>query len=408
MPIYVYHGRDAGGNLRTGERLANSADNLSTHLLKEGITPISIIASKKIKNVWRQLYDKLFEKKITLDELGMFARQMHLLTKSGVVISNALKRLAENVHNNAMSTTLYGMVEKLEAGQDLASSMQSYTKVFSPLMISIIRVGQSSGRLEEAFLRINQYIELETGTKKNIKTALRYPMFVFIAIISAIIIINIFVIPAFANVFTQTHMQLPLATRMLIVMSDFLIQYWIYIGIAIVVLIVGLWRYLKTPRGKMIWHKYQLQVPVLGKLLKRVILLRFTQTFTITINSGVPLIDGIELAGQSISNEYIRHQILKMRKSIEHGNTLPQAAAQTNMFTPLELQILTVSEETGELGPMLEQITAFNKGEVEYDIKRLSDIIEPLSIVALAIMILILALAVYLPIWDMVNLAHGT
>jgi MSHA biogenesis protein MshG len=405
MPIFIYQGRDNAGKLVKGSRMAQNSDALSMLLNKEGVIPISIVPSDKVKTDLQTIKDKLFAKPISQDELGIFARQMYTLVKTGVPLSAALKNLGSTMKNPTMRTTLYGIVEHLEAGQDLASAMQGYA-AFPPIVISMVRVGQSSGNLAESFLRINQYLELEGSALKNVRSAMRYPMFVVIALIAAIVLINIFVIPAFANVFAQAKIQLPLITRIFIAFSNFIIHHWLIL-ISIILIIIGSFIYwVHTPEGRLKWDGFLLNIPIIGKMLRRIVLLRFAQSFAITINSGIPLIEGIELIAQSVNNDYARDRILLMRGAIERGNNLAQAAALTDLFTPLELQVLSVSEQTGELGGMLEQIAIYYRREVDYDLKRLSDIVEPLLIVLLSGVILVLAFAVYLPIWDMAKLAH--
>jgi MSHA biogenesis protein MshG len=404
MPIFVYQGRDQTGKMITGKRLAQTSDTLSAQLIKENIIPISIDSADEARSSWLVFKEKLFQRPISLEELGVFSRQMYSLVKTGVPLSSALRHMADSVPNPTMRTTLYGVVEHLEAGQDLASSMQNYI-VFSPIVISMIRVGQSSGNLAEAFLRINQYVELEGDAAKNLKTAMRYPIFVLVALFAAMIVINVFVIPAFANVFAQAKMELPLATRIFIAFSHFFTAYWIFLLVGTVAAIIAFMYYINTPEGRYNWDKLLIHLPVVGIMLKRIVLLRFAQSFAIMINSGIPLIEGIELIAQSVNNDYARQRILLMREAIERGNNLAQAAAATNLFNQLELQILNVSEQTGELGAMLEQIAAFYRREVDYDLKRLGDIVEPLLIVVLSGVVLILAFAVYLPIWNMAKLA---
>jgi MSHA biogenesis protein MshG len=405
MPNFTYQGRDSTGKLVSGKRTAQSADMLGAQLTKEGVIPISILAGEASKTDLGSLKDKLFREKVSQEEMGVFARQMYTLVKTGVPLASALRNLAASMRNATMRKTLFGVVEHLEAGQDLANSMQNYP-VFSPMLISMVRVGQSSGDLANSFLRINQYIELEGSAVKNIKTAMRYPMFVMIALTLAIVLINIFVIPAFAHVFTQAHMDLPWATRFFIAFSNFMINYW-YVILGVVALAAGsFYHYINTVDGRLVWDKFVLRIPIIGPLLKRIVLLRFAQSFSITINSGIPLIQGIELISQSVNNAWASSRILKMRESIERGNNLAQSAATTDLFSPLELQILGISEQTGELGPMLDQIASFYRREVEYDLKKLSDIVEPVLIVFLAAVILVLAFAVYLPIWNMAKLAR--
>lgn len=405
MPNFTYQGRDSTGKLISGKRVAPSADQLGAQLTNEGVIPISILASEASRNEWQIIKDKFFQQKVSQEELGVFARQMYTLVKTGVPLAAALKNLGSSMKNPTMRKTLFGVVEHLEAGQDLANSMQGY-RVFSPMLISMVRVGQSSGDLANAFLRINQYIELEGNAVKDIKTAMRYPIFVVVALTLAIILINIFVIPAFAHVFAQAKMELPWATRFFIAFSNFMIGYWYLLLGGLILAAAGFSYWINTKEGRFTWDKWLLRFPIIGPLLKRIVLLRFAQSFSITINSGIPLIQGIELISQSVNNAWASSRILKMRESIERGNNLAQAATATDLFSPLELQILGISEQTGELGPMLDQIASFYRREVEYDLKRLSDIVEPVLIVFLAIVILVLAFAVYLPIWNMAKLAR--
>jgi MSHA biogenesis protein MshG len=282
--------------------------------------------------------------------------------------------------------------------------MQHFPEVFTPFIVSMVNVGQSGGRLAEAFLQINQYLELESNAVKKAKIALRYPLFVVIAIFAAIIVINIFVIPSFATVFAASNVPLPWATRVLIKSSLFMVKYWLYLLIGIFILLGLFFQYIHSIKGKLRWDQLLLKMPIIGRILKRIVLLRFAQSFSIVITSGIPLIQGIELVAKSINNTYAREKILSMREAIERGNNLTQAATGTGLFTALELQMLGVSEQTGELGEMLDQIAGFYKREVDYDLQRISDFIEPVLIIALSGMILLLAFAVYLPIWNMIKL----
>lgn len=381
-----------------------SSGILSTQLIQEGIIPISITEEQTKNNLWTKL-SKMIEPLPTTDELGMFARQMYTLTKTSVPLAGALRSLADNTKNQKMAHALYGIVEHLEGGQDLAASMQHYPDVFIPMIISMVRVGQNSGRLPESFLRINQHLEAQAASQKSLSTALRYPLFVIVTMVGAIIVINMFVIPAFAHVFEQANVELPLATLIFIGMSNFMLKYWPFLLVLLLGSYVGFKYYLKTSKGRYRWDYFLLKIPLIGKMLRRIIMLRFAQSFSITIESGVPLIEGIELVAQSIENKYAQSKILLMRDAIERGKSLTQAAAATELFSGLELQMLNVSEETGELSAMLDQISSFYKREVEYDLKRLNDIIEPILILFLGVVVLVLALAVYLPIWNIAKAA---
>lgn len=405
MPTFEFKGRDRSGKEISGERFGSSEDALGAQLIREGITPIRIKRKQEATSLSEQL-DEFFKKRVSNEEVSMFARQMHTLCKTGVPITSALKLLADNARGSRLTRVLSRVVDYLEAGQDLAESMQHFPEVFSPIMVSMIRVGQSSGQLDAAFLRLNQYLEMEGGTLQKVKAALRYPTFVMIAIVSAIILVNVFVVPTFANIFAQNNLKLPTLTVILITISQFTLQYWVYILMVLAVIGAVIYHQLHTPAGKLAWHKFKLDLPIIGRLLKRIVLLRFAQTFGVTVNAGITIPEGLTLAARSIDNAYAEHEIMEMFNAVQRGNTLAQAAQGTALFTALEVQMLKVSEETGELGNMLEQIAIFYQREVDYDLKRMNDIIEPLLLVALAGMIMMLAFAIYLPMWDLVKIVH--
>ncbi len=406
MPTFEFKGRDTAGKQIEGLRLASSVDHINLQLTKEGITPVEIKLIPTETGTWKLIYDFLQGGRISSDELGIFARQMYTLTRTGVPISLAIKRLAETARTKRMTTALNGIAEALEAGQDLAAALQRYPQTFTPIMISMVRVGESSGRLDEAFLYLSQYIELEASAVKRISTATRYPLFIFSTMLVAIFVVNVFVVPTFAKVYEQAHITLPALTKGLIWLSQFTSEYGAYLAVLALALVCGTVYYLKTAEGKLRWDRFQLKIPIIGLLLKRIVLLRFTQVFASVTKAGVPLLESLQLSGQAIHNAHAQQEVFAMRDTILKGKSLTQAALSIDFFTPLEVQMLAVSEETGELAEMLQQMSLFYEREVDYDLKRLNDIVEPALIVGLALLILMLALAVYLPIWDLIKLAH--
>jgi len=406
MPTFKYNGRDGSGDLVSGERLADSADSLSGQLFNEGITPIQITLQQEQRGLLQKLKILFEKKRVSTTELALFTRQMYTLNKAGVAISTAMKHLSKTSYSLRMSQVLMGISQRLESGQNLGTAMEQYPDVFSPLIIAMVQIGQNTGKLDNAFLRLTEYLELEGSTIKRVKTAIRYPIFVMSAIIIGIIIINIFVIPAFAKVYMRANIPLPWMTIILISISNFFVNYWIYLLIVTIILGIAVRQYLKSPQGKYKWHKYQLKIPIIGYLLQRMVLLRFSETFTIIVNSGIPINEGLTLVAQSISNQYAREEVIAMKNAIQRGSSIFQAASSCKLFTSLELQMLSISEQTGELGEMLNEIALYYQREVDYDLKHLTDIIEPILLSCVAVMVLFLALAVYMPIWNMVKLVH--
>jgi MSHA biogenesis protein MshG len=406
MPIFKFQGRNNEGQLLAGERTAQSAEGLTEQLFKEGITPFQVTEKVERESI-RKKFSKMFEsKKIPNNEISLFTRQIYTLNKAGVPISSAIKHLSKTSRSARFSQVLLDVSESLESGKDLAQAMEEYPDIFTPLIVAMVRIGQNTGQLDNAFLRLTQYLEMEGSTIKRVKGAIRYPIFVMTAIVLGIIIINIFVIPAFAKVYAKANIELPKLTTMLISMSNFVLANWVWILSVIGIGVFLLLRYLRTPIGKYKWHKLQFQLPVIGILIKRMTLLRFSETFSIIVNSGIPINEGLNLVAQAINNMYARDEINHMQDAIQRGSSIYQAAMSCGLFTTLELQMLAISEETGELGAMMSEIARYYQREVEYDLKRLTDVMEPILLISIAIMVLLLALAVYMPIWNMVKLVH--
>lgn len=404
MPNFKYQGRNSNGKLVTGVRSSESIDLLSSELFKEGITPIKISPLSEKRKFSLNLQFSFGKKRVSSAELALFTRQMYTLIRSGVPVIAAIKHLAESCRTHYFASVLDGLATQLESGKNLAAAMQNYPNAFSPLMIGMVQVGQSSGRLDESFSNLTRYLELESSTLKRIKTAIRYPIFVICAIIAAVIIIMIFVIPTFAKVYAKANIELPLFTIYLIKLTTFITEYWfIFLGIVLLI-IIAVRDYLKTKEGRFKWDRYKLRLPVVGILIRRIILLRFTQTFAIVMNAGIPIIEGLSLVAISVENAYAYDEVINMQKAIQEGKGIVQAASLCKLFTPLEVQMLAISEQTGELGTVLSDISQYYQREVEYDLKRLTDLIEPIILAAMAVLVLLLALSVYLPIWNMVKL----
>lgn len=407
MAIFHYQGRGVRGDLVRGNIEATSADAVATQLFNSGITPIDIVPARPKSDVLTQLRRLTARKNPTLSDLILFSHQMHTLTKSGVPIIQALAGLAESTRNPAMAQALADITANLEAGRDLSSSMARHPQIFPSLIISLVQVGESTGRLDEVFLQISQYLELEKDTRDRIKAALRYPAIVISAIAIAIVIINMFVIPAFAKIFKSFRVELPFATRLLIGVSDFFVTFWPYLLAGLAIGIVALRSYVKTENGRYHWHKMKMRLPLVGDIIRRATLGRFARCFAMTSRTGVPLIQGLTVAAKALDNEFIAERVLSMRNGIERGESLTRTATLSGMFTPLVLQMLAVGEQTGAVDSLLLEVAEFYEREVDYDIKSLSAAVEPILMVAIGIMVLILALGIFLPMWELARAARG-
>ena len=404
MAKFSYTGRSNDGSAVSGEVEANSAEVVLNQLSNGGITPISI---EELQQREPLQLPRLFEQRISLDELSMFCRQMFSLTRSGVVLNRAIRGLAESVTNERLRKVLIEVESNLSSGMNLATALGKHDRVFNSLFINIVNVGENSGRLELAFRQLASYLELEKDTRRRISGAVRYPMMVLIAITIAIVVLNIWVIPVFADLFSQFGANLPLPTKILIGTSNFFVNQWPLLIVLTIVLVVSVGYYINTDSGRLRWDRRKLRLPMIGSILERAILARFSRSFALMLSSGVPLIQSLELASQSVGNVYMGNNIRGMREGIQRGESLLRSAVQSEMFTPLVLQMIQVGEETGQVDEMLNEVASFYEQEVDHDLKNLSSYIEPVMIAAIAGLVMVLALGIFLPMWDMMSVMQG-
>ena len=403
MGAFRYKGRNGRGESVVGIMEAATIDAVANHLFNLGITPIDIHdAPAKSQSVWMR---EIGHKRIELTELVLFCRQMYTLFKAGVPIMQALKGLRDSTHNRALAAVIGQVNEALDAGLDLTAAMKRHPKVFSTLFVSLIQIGETSGTLDQSFLQLAGYLERDQETQQRIKAATRYPMFVVIALVIAVFIINMFVIPAFAHVYAGLHAKLPLATRILIATSQFTVAYWYDVLAAIVLTVLGVRAYVRTVDGRYRWHHWRLHLPIVGPIFSRALLGRFARALSITIKSGVPLVQGLTVISRAVDNDYVAVRILQMRDGIERGESLTRTAQATVLFPPLVLQMISVGEESGSIDTLMNDVAEYYEREVDYDLRNLSTAIEPLLVVGMGILVLILALGVFLPMWDLAHAA---
>ena len=400
MPKFAYSGRNAEGQLVEGELDSGSAGGAAGDLAQKGITATSIkpVQGSRSQNV---LEIELWPKKVTLDELIIFCRQMYALTKAGIPIIRAMKGLADSTRSKKLSETLFEITDKLESGVSMAAAMQNQTNVFSELFVAMIHVGENTGRLEEAFKTLSENLEMERDTRKRVKQATRYPTMVMIAIGIALAVVDMLVIPQFDSVFKKFGADLPLPTQVLVATSNFFLDYWWAVLLLIALVIHVFRRWVQTEAGKLKWDRKKMNFPTVGVLYEQVTLARFTRNFAMMLSAGVPLIQALAVSAEAAGNAYVGQQIKDMKSSIERGESLLRAARQSEIFTPLVLQMISVGEETGSLDNLLLEVADFYDEEADYSLKRLSDSIEPILIVAMGGIVLVLALGVFLPIWDL-------
>lgn len=407
MASFNYKGRSSTGEIQNGAIDASDMNAAAKILVGKHITPIQINPIEKTNGETRKTQGS--EKKINfltpnvaLNDLIIFARQMYSLSKAGIPIVRAVTGLT-TTRSLRLRYALFDIIASLEKGRTFSSALAQHPKIFSRLFVSVIHVGENTGQLDAAFLQLSNYLEREQATRKQIKAATRYPMFVIIAITMALVIMNIYVIPVFANMFAKLGSDLPGTTLFLLAMSDFFVNRWyVLVGVILVSTIITK-HYINTQKGRLKWDYFKIAAPIIGPIVERSLLARFSRSFSMMLKAGVPLTTSLSLVAEAVGNAYMGDAIINMRRRIEKGENLTRVAIGSKLFTPLVLQMISVGEETGRVDELLEEVSDFYEREVDYDLAGLTSKIEPILISVVAAMVLVLALGIFTPMWDMMG-----
>ena len=405
MALFAYRGRNGSGDLVEGTQEGADAGEAAALLMASGVTPVSIDAvsggAAGGGRPFGEAFADFFRPKVTDEELMLFCRQLYALLKSGVPIMQGLAGLQQSATSPTFGAVIQRVRASLDAGHEFSAALAREAPVFSEFFVNMARVGETSGKLEEILLRMYEHIEFSLFMRNQVKSATRYPMFVIGAMVIAVTVINVLVVPAFANVFKSFNAQLPLMTRLLIGFSDFTVAYWWVIMLGGIVAGFMWSSWLSTPVGRLTWDEYKLKIPIAGKIISKATLARFARSFALASRSGVPIIQGLSLVARTVENAFISDRVEKMRIGVERGESVLRTAIAAKVFTPMVLQMVQVGEESGQLDAMMEDVAQMYQREVEYELKTLSAQIEPILIVFLGILVLILALGIFLPMWDL-------
>lgn len=407
MPFFAYKARNASGELLQGVMEGADSGAVANQLFATGATPVDIVQTKKAVTASSDigLWQRFSEKKVTSMDVQLFSRQMYTLLKAGVPIMRGLAGLQESAVSPAFGRVIKDVRESLDAGRELSAAMARHPAVFTSFYLSMVRVGEMTGRLDEVFLRLFDHLEFDRDMHARVKSATRYPTFVIVAMILAMVIVNVFVIPQFVKVFASFKAELPLMTRILIGTSAFTVAYWPALLALSIAGVAGFKAWLRTVPGRYTWDRLKLKFPVAGKILLKGTMARFARSFALSSSSGVPIVQALTVVSQTVDNAYLSSRVDQMRDGVERGESILRTSVAAGVFTPVVLQMIAIGEESGSLDELMDEIAAMYEREVDYELKTLSAQIEPILIGFLGAMVLVLALGIFLPIWDLGRVA---
>ena len=408
MSSFAWKGRNARGELVEGVIDADDDAAVADQLLATGVSPVSIAAkAQAIGATTGNAWQALRAAPVTTEDVLMFSRQMYTLQRAGVPILRALAGLQASTPKASLVTLLADLRASLDQGRELVTAMARHPTVFDGFYLAMIRVGEMTGRLTESFERLASHLEFELDVRARVKQALRYPTMVLVAIAIAMVVVNMFVIPTFATVFAGFKAELPFMTRLLLGFSGFTVRWWPLLLAAGVGAAWGVRAFVATPEGRYKWDRLKLRLPIAGPIIMKATLARFARSFAMASRSGVPITRAMTVVSQTVDNAWMGQRIEQMRDAVERGESITRCATAAGFFTPIVLQMIAVGEETGELDSLLIEIAQMYERETDFAIKGLSSAIEPVLLTVIGAMVLVLALGVFLPLWNLGQAAKG-
>lgn len=402
MPNFQYKARNIRGEMLHGVLEGADSGAVASYLINTGATPIEISVSDNDSTFAEGNWlERITSPAVSSLDVQMFSRQIHTLLKANVPIMQGLRGLEDSASNKKFARVLSALRTALDSGRELSAAMREHPKVFSQYYVSMVQVGEMTGRLTEIFPRLYDYLQLDRKMQEQISAALRYPKFVIFAIVSAIGVVSAFVIPQFAKIFMKAGVELPIMTRALIGLSSVTLNYWPVILAGCTATAFLFRRWAATKEGKYTWDKTKLRLPVAGPIIKKGTMARFARSYSLADKSGVPVSQALSVVARTVDNAYIAGAVEQIRDGVERGDSILRTATMTGVFMPRVLQMISVGEETGEIGQLMDEIADMYEQEVEYELKTLASRIEPILIMFIGVLVLILALGVFVPMWDM-------
>jgi len=404
MPKYIYEAINENGDTVSGTLEVESVEVANSILISRNLIPSKIKEqSKPGDNHWLKAI--LGTGTVKVMDLIMFTKQFHSMLVAGIPILRILSILEEQTESKSLKNTISKIIQDINQGLSLSDALNKYPKIFSRLYCDMIRAGEISGSVPMVLDRLIYIIEHEAKVKSDIKSAFRYPLIVLIALGGAFILLLTFVIPQFASVFSNAGITLPWPTKFAMLLYTFLSHYWYLIIGVIVITVFGMISYFKTRNGKFVRDSFLLEMPIVGPVFKKAALSRFASIFAILQTSGVPIMQSLTILSATMGNEALTRSFDHIRERIKEGAGISAPLKSAKYFTPMIVDMVAIGEESGNIDEMMRAVANHYDDEVEYAIKGLSDALGPILIVGLAAIVGFFALAIFMPMWDLTQIA---
>lgn len=403
MTSFNYKARDKYGVMATGVIEAKDSKSVALSLENRDFTPISIVPVEegglagKIDNFFASL------QKVKPEELVVFTRQLASILEAGVPLTDGLEAVQEQIRSSSFKKVVFMVRKDIEGGTSFSDALGKYEKIFSKLVVNMVRAGERAGILDEVLEKVSVLLEKDIETSMRVKSATYYPLIVTISMIIAFFVLTAFVVPKFAAFFASFGTELPLPTRLLISLNKILVNYWIFILGVIVLVVYSFKKIVSTDKGRYAWDKFILSTPIFGALFSKIYLSRFSRMLAAMIKSGIPILQALEITAATVENKVISRVILDIRNKVSQGKNLTEPMKGSKIFPPIAISMVSIGEKAGNLEKMLNKVSDYFDREADYTIKNLTPLLEPILIFGLGMVMLIFALGIFLPMWDLVR-----
>ncbi|HYK87352.1 MAG TPA: type II secretion system F family protein [Acidobacteriota bacterium] len=402
MPVYTYRGRNVRTNAAVaGERFSNSPQALTAVLRKEQITATAIQEKKKAG--FRLTFGRL----VSQAEIGIFTRQFSVMLDAGLPLVQCIEAIGQQHTNLAFKSVLEQVRTDVEAGSTLSDAMSKHPRVFDSLYTNMIAAGEAGGILDTILQRLAIFIEKLVKLKSAVRSAMIYPTTIMTIAVGVVTIILWKVVPVFRTLFAGFNVELPLLTRVVIGLSNFVSGYAFFILIVLAIVLFGLRNYYKTDKGRHVIDRMLLKMPILGDVFRKVGVARFTRTLATLLSSGVPILDGLDITAKTSGNAILEDVLYRVRRNIEEGKTMSEPMRESGFFPPMVTQMVSVGESTGELDTMLVKVADYYEDEVDTIMANLLTILEPVMLVFLGVVVGGIVIAMYMPLFKLIEVLSG-